>query len=84
MGEEDSSARNGPRITRISNGTPNGAVTQSELIHFVRPSTDLLVESVATSLKDRAIRRGPLGIWQRWRHGGRAIQKMGGSMIIQD
>ena len=51
MGEEDSSARNGPRITRVSNGTPNRAVTQSELVHFVRPSTDLLVESVATSLK---------------------------------
>jgi chemotaxis response regulator CheB len=70
MGEEDSSARNRPHITRISNGTPNRAVTQSELIHFVRSSTDLLVESVATSLKDRAIRRGPPGSWQRWRHGG--------------
>ncbi len=36
---------------------PDGtlSLTQSELVHFVRPSADLLVESVASSFKDRAI-----------------------------
>jgi two-component system chemotaxis response regulator CheB len=84
MGEEDSPARNRPHITRISNGTPNRAVTQSELMPFVRPSTDLLVASVATSLKDRAIRRGPPGSGSGGAMEVRAIQKMGGTIIIQD
>lgn len=31
------------------------SLTQSELVHFVRPSADLLFESVAASYRDRAI-----------------------------
>ncbi|HYY15456.1 MAG TPA: chemotaxis protein CheB, partial [Gammaproteobacteria bacterium] len=31
------------------------SLTQSELVHFVRPSADLLFESVAASYKSRAI-----------------------------
>jgi two-component system chemotaxis response regulator CheB len=34
---------------------PDGTLSQSELVHFVRPSADLLFESVAASYKDRAI-----------------------------
>ena len=36
---------------------PDGtlSLTQSELVHFVRPSADLLFESVAASYKERAI-----------------------------
>ena len=31
------------------------SLSQSELVHFVRPSADLLFESVAASYQDRAI-----------------------------
>jgi two-component system chemotaxis response regulator CheB len=36
---------------------PDGtlSLSQSELVHFVRPSADLLFESVAASFKDRAV-----------------------------
>src|SRR5215831_21120095 len=36
---------------------PDGSLSlsQSELVHFVRPSADLLFESVAASYRDRAI-----------------------------
>jgi two-component system chemotaxis response regulator CheB len=35
------------------------SLSQSELVHFVRPSADLLFESAAASYKDRANRCGP-------------------------
>jgi len=31
------------------------SLSQSELVHFLRPSADLLFESVAATYKDRAI-----------------------------
>lgn len=65
---------------------PDGtlALTQSELVHFVRPSADLLFESVAASYKDRAIAVVLTGTGSDGSMGVEAIKKMGGTVIAQD
>lgn len=65
---------------------PDGSLSlsQSELVHFVRPSADLLFESVAASYKERVIAvvltgtgsDGNMGVW--------AVRKMKGVVIVQD
>ncbi len=60
------------------------ALTQSELVHFVRPSADLLFESVAASHKDRAIAVVLTGTGSDGSMGVQAIKKMGGTVICQD
>jgi two-component system chemotaxis response regulator CheB len=59
------------------------ALTQSELVHFVRPSADLLFESVAASHKERAIAVVLTGTGSDGSMGVQAIKKMGGTVIIQ-
>lgn len=65
---------------------PGGTVslTQSEMVHFVRPSADLLFESVAASYKDRAIAVVLTGSGSDGKMGVQAIKKMGGTVIAQD
>jgi two-component system chemotaxis response regulator CheB len=65
---------------------PSGtlALTDTELVHFVRPSADLLFESVAASYRDRAIAVVLTGCGQDGAMGVRAIKKMGGTVIVQD
>ena len=65
---------------------PDGtlSLTQSELVHFVRPSADLLFESVAAAYKDRAIAVVLSGTGADGSMGLRAIKKMGGTNIVQD
>ncbi|HVH65830.1 MAG TPA: chemotaxis protein CheB [Candidatus Acidoferrum sp.] len=65
---------------------PDGtlALSQSELVHFVRPSADLLFESVAACYKDRAIAVVLSGTGSDGSMGTRAIKKMGGTVIVQD
>ncbi len=65
---------------------PDGSLSlsQSELVHFVRPSADLLFESVAASYKDRAIAVVLSGTGADGSMGVRAIKKMGGTIIVQD
>ncbi|HET9848106.1 MAG TPA: chemotaxis protein CheB [Candidatus Dormibacteraeota bacterium] len=65
---------------------PDGSLslTQSELVHFVRPSADLLFESVAGSYKDRAIAVVLTGSGKDGSMGVAAIKKMGGTVIAQD
>ena len=60
------------------------SLTQSELVHFVRPSADLLFESVAASYKDRAIAVVLTGTGSDGSMGIGAIKKMGGTVIAQD
>ena len=65
---------------------PDGSLSlsQSELVHFVRPSADLLFESVAASYKGRAIAVVLTGTGCDGAMGVQAIKKMGGTVIVQD
>jgi two-component system chemotaxis response regulator CheB len=65
---------------------PNGTISlsQSELVHFVRPSADLLFESVAASYKHRAIAVVLTGTGSDGSMGVAAIKKMNGTVIAQD
>ena len=56
---------------------PDGtlSLSQSELVHFVRPSADLLFESTAASFKDRAIAVVLSGSGSDGSMGVRAIKK---------
>jgi len=65
---------------------PGGRVslTQTELVHFVRPSADLLFESTAASFKERAIAVVLSGSGSDGAMGVRAIKKMGGTVILQN
>lgn len=58
--------------------------SQTELVHFVRPSADLLFESVAATSKQRAIMIVPTGAGVDGNMGLRAMKKMGGTLIVQN
>jgi len=60
------------------------SLSRAELVHFLRPSADLLFESVAASFKDRAIAMVLTGTGADGSRGLRAIKKMGGTVIAQD
>lgn len=59
-------------------------LSQSELVHFLRPSGDLLLDSVAATYKDRAIAVVMTGTGTDGSMGVQAIKKMGGTVIAQD
>jgi two-component system chemotaxis response regulator CheB len=65
---------------------PDGtlSLSQSELVHFVRPSADLLFESVAASYRHCAIAVVLTGTGSDGAMGVQAIKKMGGTVISQD
>ncbi|MBT9315531.1 chemotaxis protein CheB [Leptothoe spongobia] len=65
---------------------PDGtlSLTQTELVHFVRPSADLLFDSVAASYKDRAIAIVLTGTGNDGGMGVKAIKEMGGTVIAED
>ena len=56
----------------------------TELVHFVRPSADLLFESVAVVYKDRAIAVVLSGTGKDGSNGVQSIDKMGGIVIAQE
>ncbi len=60
------------------------SLSHSELVHFVRPSADLLFESVAASYQERAIAVVLTGTGSDGSLGVGAIKKMGGTVIAQD
>jgi len=59
-------------------------LTQTELVHFVRPSADLLFESVAAAYGERAIAVVLSGSGSDGSMGVKAIKKTGGTIIVQD
>lgn len=65
---------------------PDGtlSLSQSELVHFVRPSADLLFDSAAASYKDRVIAVILTGSGADGAMGVQAVKKMGGTVIAQD
>ena len=65
---------------------PDGtlSLSRTELVHFVRPSADLLFESVAATSKQRAIAVVLTGTGVDGTMGVRAIKKMGGTVIVQN
>jgi two-component system chemotaxis response regulator CheB len=65
---------------------PDGslALSQSELVHFLRPSADLLFESAAAAFRDRTIGVVLTGTGTDGSMGVRAIKKVGGTVIAQD
>ena len=60
------------------------SLSRSELVHFVRPSADLLFESVAASYQERAIAVVLTGTGSDGSMGVAAIKKLGGIVIAQD
>jgi two-component system chemotaxis response regulator CheB len=65
---------------------PDGtlSLSRTELVHFVRPSADLLFESVAAAAKQRAIAVVLTGTGADGNMGVRAIKKMGGTVVVQN
>ena len=60
------------------------SLTQTELVHFVRPSADLLFESVAARHKEHAVAVVLSGTGSDGAMGVQAIKKMAGLVIAQD
>jgi two-component system, chemotaxis family, protein-glutamate methylesterase/glutaminase len=59
-------------------------LTDSELVHFVRPSADLLFESVAGSYGARAVAVVLTGSGSDGAMGVRAVKERGGTVIVED
>lgn len=60
------------------------SLTQTELVHFVRPSADLLFDSLAASYRDRAIAVVLSGSGEDGAMGITAVKKVGGTVIVQE
>jgi two-component system chemotaxis response regulator CheB len=60
------------------------SLSHSELVHFVRPSADLLFESLADSYRERAVAVVLTGAGSDGGMGVAAVHKMSGTVIVQD
>ncbi|MEH2393108.1 MAG: chemotaxis protein CheB [Nostoc sp.] len=73
-----------PNHHLLVNGDGTLSLSQSESVRFLRPSADLLFESVAATYKNRAIAIVLTGTGSDGTIGVEAIKKMGGTVIVQD
>ena len=73
-----------PNEHLLVNGDGTLSLSHSDLVHFVRPSADLLFESVAASHEDRVIAVVLTGTGSDSTMGVQAVDKMGGLVIAQD
>ena len=73
-----------PNRHLLVNADASLSLTQTELVHFVRPSADLLFESTAAAYRERAIAVVLSGSGKDGAMGVKAIKKMGGTVIVQD
>jgi two-component system, chemotaxis family, protein-glutamate methylesterase/glutaminase len=73
-----------PNHHLLLNADGTMSLTQTELVHFVRPSADLLFESMAAGFRERAIAVVLSGTGSDGAMGVQAVKKMGGTTIAQD
>jgi two-component system, chemotaxis family, protein-glutamate methylesterase/glutaminase len=73
-----------PNNHLLLNADGSMSLTQTELVHFVRPSADLLFESMAAGYRERAIAVVLSGTGMDGAMGVQAVKKMGGTTIAQD
>jgi two-component system chemotaxis response regulator CheB len=59
-------------------------LTETELVHFVRPSADLLFESAAACCRERTLGVVLTGTGSDGNMGVRAINKVGGTVLVED
>ncbi|MFW5779003.1 MAG: chemotaxis protein CheB [Coleofasciculus sp.] len=73
-----------PNYHVLVNSDGTLSLTQSPLVNFVRPSADVLFESLANSYQNRAIAVILTGTGKDGTKGVQAIAKMGGMVISQN
>jgi two-component system, chemotaxis family, protein-glutamate methylesterase/glutaminase len=73
-----------PNHHLLANPDKTLSITQTERIHFLRPSADLLFNSIAATYKDQAIAVVLSGTGNDGAMGVEAIHTMGGTVIAQD
>ncbi len=73
-----------PNRHLLINSDQTVSLTHTELVHFVRPSADLLFESVAASYRSRAIAVVLSGSGNDGAMGVKAIKTTGGTVIVQE
>ena len=68
----------------LVNADMTATLTRTELVHFVRPSADLLFESLAAAFRQRVLAVVASGTGRDGSMGVQAVKKMGGTVIVED